>query len=434
MKKFSSRTDTIFPVPSLFHPLLYIIYIIGLKKYIKCRLVCYLYVHILPKCPTIFPATDNLLYYLENYSKIILKLQLRFICLLRKVDRVMNHLIGCRLKNDIFTESGYFLLSSYTLLRKEHIDKLEHYNISITSEDVILPSASFDKDDQIIKDALSEIKQMFQIVNYSKKVPLKDIYMDVLPSISYFSDKNSIFKLINELQNKDDYTYSHNLAVAVLASTLARWIRLNERETQALTIAALLHDIGKSKIPEDILHKTGRLSKEESEEVRKHTLFGYEIITNTVGASKRMALVALQHHERLDGNGYPYGLKGEQIDFFSQIVAICDIFHASTSEKFNQEPKPFFVVLKEMQENSYGKLNTKVVNIFTHKLMESTIGNDVILSNGEFGKVIMLNPFESLYPIIEMKSDGLILDLSRERKLYIEKVMENREKNLKELV
>ena len=345
----------------------------------------------------------------------------------------MNHLVGCRLKTDIFTESGYFLLSSYTVLRKEHIDKLEQYNISITSEDVILPSDSLNKEDQMIKDALSEIREMFQIVNFSKKVPLKEIYQDILPSISYFSEKNNIFKLINELQSKDDYTYSHNLAVAVLASTVAKWIKLNEKETQALTIAALLHDIGKSKIPDHILNKPGKLTKDEFEEMKKHTFLGYEIINNTVGASKRMAMVALQHHERLDGKGYPNGIKGDKIDLFSQIVAICDIFHAMTSDKVYQDSKPFFEVLKEMQADSFGKLNTKIMNIFIKKIMESIIGNDIILSNGEYSKVIMLSPYESLYPIVQLKSDNSIIDLSKNRKIFIDKVMENKDKKIYEI-
>src|SRR5690606_28020956 len=96
----------------------------------------------------------------------------------------------------------------------------------------------------------------------------------------------------------------------------------------------------------------GKLTDEEYAIMKKHTIYGYEILNDTVGISHRQALVALQHHERMNGSGYPMGIKRDNIDLFSRIVAVADIFHAMTSNRVYRTHSPFYEVLTEMEERS----------------------------------------------------------------------------------
>lgn len=335
----------------------------------------------------------------------------------------MNNFLGYTLKHDIYTNSGFLLLAANTVLKKENIGKLIHFNITLTDNDVKFPS---DYNHRLIKEGISKVTEIFQNVGYNKNIPLYEIRREVIPIILRLTNDQNLFNLISDLQQKDDYTYTHNLAVSVFASSFGKWLKLSENEVQTLTIAALLHDIGKMKIPSDILLKSGKLSISEFNRIKTHTILGYDLIKNTVGACDRIAIVALQHHEREDGNGYPLGLKGNEIDLYSKIVAICDIFHAMTSKRVYRDAIPFHIVLKEMWSDSFGKLNAELMTVFIKKMMETGIGNNVLLSDGSIGQVLMLNPYEPIYPLVKLQNEsgnGSIIDLSAQRNLYIEKVL-----------
>src|SRR5690625_7353760 len=131
-----------------------------------------------------------------------------------------------------------------------------------------------------------------------------------------------------------------------------------------LTTDVLLHDVGKMLVPEEILNKPGQLTEEEFQEMKNHTLYGYEILKDTVGVNHRQALVALQHHERMDGSGYPLQLKRDEIDLFSRIVAVADVFHAMSSNRVYQERSPLYEVLAEMEREVIAKLDPEITYLF----------------------------------------------------------------------
>lgn len=326
-----------------------------------------------------------------------------------------SKLIGSRLKRNIFTNNGSFLLSANTVLKDEHVEKLQQHKILLTDDDIVSPVAQ--AEERLINTSLYKIKEFFQAANFTKTIPLNDIQKNIIPTISHVSKSKSIFNLVNDLQEKDDYTYTHNLAVSALASTVGKWLKISGDELQTLTLAALLHDIGKTKLSSTLLSKRDNYTPKELAEIKSHTILGFDIIQNTSGASERIALVALQHHEREDGSGYPKGLKADEIDYFSKIIAVCDVFH----EKISLEQKPYHQVLKEMWNESFGKLDASVMTIFIRKTMDNTLGSNVELSNGQTGKIVMINQFDPIYPMIKLDS-GEVLDLNYNRDVYIEKI------------
>ncbi|MFF2586309.1 HD-GYP domain-containing protein [Peribacillus butanolivorans] len=130
------------------------------------------------------------------------------------------------------------------------------------------------------------------------------------------------------MQEKNEYTYKHNIGVGIIATYLGTKLGLSKESLSDLTMAAILHDVGKTRIPERLLEKTGKLTATEYDEIKRHTIYGYELLKSIPGIPPSIALTALQHHEREDGQGYPHKLKGSNIYYLSKIVAIADVFHA----------------------------------------------------------------------------------------------------------
>ncbi|MBO8173010.1 MAG: HD domain-containing protein [Bacillaceae bacterium] len=231
--------------------------------------------------------------------------------------------IGLRLRRDIFNASGILLLPKDTVLNEHYLRMIMvENNVRLTEDDVVLTEESPEKkaSQVLIEQATEEITHIFESVRFSKKIPLFEIREKIIPAIHQATEDPDIFQLFAELQSKDDYTFRHNIGVGIIATMIGNWMNLESSQLSLLSLAATLHDIGKTRIPVEILNKPGKLTDQEYEIIQKHTIYGYELIQNTVGASRRLALVALQHHEREDGNGYPFGIKGNKMDLFSKIL------------------------------------------------------------------------------------------------------------------
>lgn len=168
-------------------------------------------------------------------------------------------------------------------------------------------------------------------------------------------------------------------------------------------------------LPESILNKPSRLTKEKFELMKKHTVFGYEIIKNIPGTNKRQVLVALQHHERMDGSGYPFGIQKEKIDLFSRIVSVADVFHVMTSKRIYRDPSPFYKVLQQMRNDTFG-----VLDPLKH-IMESLIGNTVLMTDGRKGTIIMIHGHDPTHPVVKIDED--YYDLSKRTDLHIKQIV-----------
>lgn len=177
------------------------------------------------------------------------------------------------------------------------------------------------------------------------------------------NDPNSIKSMI-EVTSHDYYTYTHSVDVATYALGFGAFLGLNEIQLKALGKGAMLHDLGKRNIPLEILNKNDKLTDEEFNIIKKHPEYGIEIL-NSMGETNEMILMIIgQHHEKIDGKGYPKGLQGKEIHPLSQIVAICDIFNALTTRRSYKEPMSSFQAAKLMHEQMKGELNIKLLAKF----------------------------------------------------------------------
>ncbi|WP_047151318.1 HD-GYP domain-containing protein [Aneurinibacillus tyrosinisolvens] len=322
--------------------------------------------------------------------------------------------IGKKLKRDILSKDGRFLLTKGILLQQIHITLLVKNRIFLEKEDIVNP------EEAIIQETAQQIKEIFHFTKEKNQIPLLEIERVIIPTVYELSDNQDVFSVLSHLQSKDDYTYRHNIAVAVLSTLIGKWINLNTEQLSQLVTAALLHDIGKVKIPDDILNKPGKLTDTEYKIMKRHTICGYDIIQNTKNCPSLYASVAIQHHEREDSSGYPYKLKANQIHLFSKIVAIADIFHAMTSKRVYRNPLSFYEVINQMHTERFGKLNPEILHTFINQIMTSVVGKSVLLSDGREGKIKFIHPFHPTTPLIE--TTGGFVDLYTHPSVHIKMV------------
>lgn len=179
-------------------------------------------------------------------------------------------------------------------------------------------------------------------------------------------------EILLEIQNKDYYTEGHSTRVAMYAATLLQHCGKQVRSPKQLGYAAQLHDIGKCKIPDEILLKPGRLTPEERKEMNRHAEYSAYILKEQFGIEDTICHVAACHHERYDGSGYPYGLKGETIPIESRIIAIVDTFDAMTTDRPYQKARTPKEAVEEMQKFAY-QFDPELLEIFIQLVEEEII-------------------------------------------------------------
>ncbi|MGG0716808.1 HD-GYP domain-containing protein [Robertmurraya massiliosenegalensis] len=274
-----------------------------------------------------------------------------------------------------------------------------------------------------ITEASKQMESIFFQVRGGREVPLVEIKEKIIPIIKKAAEIPHIYHLFFELNEKERYTYRHPIGVGIISRVIGKWLKLNEQELEDLTLGATLYDIGKASVPSDILNKTGKLTREEYEIMSNHTVYGYNLLKNTDHINENVALIALQHHEREDGNGYPIGIKGSQISYLAKIVAVADVFHAMSSPKIYHEALPFYGVIKQMEQDTFGRLDPKIVLTFLNKVMDSLIGRKVLLSDGNIGTIVLINPYEPIRCLVQ--TEDHLIDLKYNHHLQIERVLED---------
>ncbi len=226
---------------------------------------------------------------------------------------------------------------------------------------------------------------------------------------------DSALTLLAQLKSRDEYTVQHSINVCILSLLLAKFMGLPDNELRELGVGALLHDIGKMHIPDEVLNKEGPLSDEEFALMKGHPEAGYQLLLRQGGISLSAMEVVRSHHERMDGKGYPRGLAGGQISRFPQLVSLIDVYDAITTQRCYHQALSPHEALKQMFENHMGAFPNELMHEFIQCLSIFPVGSIVELSNGEVGVVLSINREYHLSPMVLVVLDAEKQPLDRYR-------------------
>jgi putative nucleotidyltransferase with HDIG domain len=216
------------------------------------------------------------------------------------------------------------------------------------------------------------IRGLKEPVHFKALTDITYLWMITEPTFYHLSESiKGLLELMEQVQKKDGFTYLHTERVAELSIKVAKKLKLDKESLESLFIAATLHDIGKIKIPEHILTKPGRLTDEEYEVIKQHPFYGAEIVKDT--HYTKAANIILQHHERLNGSGYPFGLKNEEISLEARIIAVCDSFDAMTEERPYRAPFSTVYAMDELKSMAGTHYDPEVVAAFEKVLREEKL-------------------------------------------------------------
>ena len=227
--------------------------------------------------------------------------------------------------------------------------------------------------------------------------PFRELASGFMDSI--FRNQDAL-ACLTQMRQKDAYLLEHSINVSILMSIFAKHLGIEKEIIEQLTTGALLHDIGKIKIPDEVLNKPGRFTEAEFEIMKKHSLFSKEILEEA-GLTGVAVDIAGMHHERLDGKGYPFGKKGDEISQYVRMASIVDVYDALTAErvyKAGMEPIKAFKILKEGCPDSF---DTGLLTKFIQCIGIHPVGTLVKLSSQKVGLVIESNPAKPLKPVVK---------------------------------
>jgi len=230
----------------------------------------------------------------------------------------------------------------------------------------------------------------------------------------------NVFDIVHNMRQNSDITYAHSINVAMICHTIAKWVGMSEAEATLAFTCGILHDIGKLRIPDEIINKTEKLTKEEFDLLKSHAVEGYNMLKE-LPIDKHIKNAALMHHERSDGSGYPIGMKGDDIDKFARIVAIADVYEAATAPRVYRKGLSPFEVFEMFEKEGIQKYDTHYIMTFMEKLADTYMLNRVRLSNGMIGKVVFINKQAVSRPVV--KCGDTFVDLIKEKDISITEII-----------
>lgn len=229
-----------------------------------------------------------------------------------------------------------------------------------------------------------------------------------------------VFDMLHNMRQVNDSTYAHSLNVAIISRIIGKWLHFSNEELDTLTLAGLLHDIGKTRIPDEVLNKDGKLTDEEFQMIRNHPKYGYDILKSQP-LNSHIKKAALMHHERCDGSGYPMGLTMEEIDDYALIIAIADVYDAMTAARSYRAPLCPFEVIAEFEKDGLQKYKPKYILTFLENIANAYQNNRVMLSDGTSARIVLLNHRRLSKPLVQL-DDGACIDLEKSP-LYIKAII-----------
>ncbi len=330
---------------------------------------------------------------------------------------------GVKIGKDIYSFDGNLLLPKGATITNEHLEAFARRNLE---EVFVMDTDSKVKSEKNFEDVYAEsldITKSFMLeAKLGKTLEFNEIEDAVNMLVEQAFDQHGLFRQMRLMKEKDDYLYTHSVNVSLLCILIGRWLKCDNETIKDLGVSGLLHDIGKMFIDNTVLNKPGKLTPEEFEEIKKHTLMGYNLMNQYPWLNEEVANAILMHHERADGSGYPIGLKGYKNSFCAAAVAVADVYDALTSSRSYSNKLSPYTAAEVLWQDSFGKLDPRISKVFYDKITNFYVGNEVVLSNGMKGIVVFVDPSQPTRPIV-MVGD-VFYNLAVERSITIQEIVD----------
>lgn len=338
---------------------------------------------------------------------------------------------GMCISQDVLSESGAFVLPKDTIVTNAIIRRLDTYHISFVYTD---DNVGFQFENVQDTEEFQEFQKTYEEVTDSMQNSFSDIITrnaddenvrEIIEKGYLFykngGDKANILDMLHAMREYSDSTFLHSLNVAMIAAIIVKWLKWSEKDEETIFTAGLFHDIGKLLIPSEILNKPGKLTDEEYAIMKTHPVRGLEILKDyQLGADVLRGVV--EHHERFDGSGYPFGKKGTEINRFARVLAISDVYDAMTAKRVYRGPVCPFDVISIFESEGLHYYDTEYVLTFISNVMETYMHSKVILSDGQKAEIIMINKTMRSRPLV-VTDNGKFIDLANTKNLRIDSIV-----------
>ncbi|BBI30610.1 HD-GYP domain-containing protein [Cohnella abietis] len=341
---------------------------------------------------------------------------------------------GDRLGSDVQTALGSVLLQQGRTLSERDAEILQAFLIpsvdirrngleepdNVTAADEIAVTTSEVKLTLLQQEFLNVeklLKRIMSMFSSGLKLPVLDLRNGLNSLLECMDEYNILTFVAPPSSGPTDVMVRNSVFCAMTSYQLAKWNKFSEKDLLPIAMAGLLHDIGNVRVDSTILNKPSHLTPEEIQEMRQHTVYGFRLLEGSTSMNQGVWLAALQHHERIDGSGYPMKVKGEKIHPYAKIVAIADMYHAMTSNRNYRKAESPYLVLEELHAGSFGKLEPLYVQTFIERTTQFHNGVFVKLNNGSIGEIVFSDRNHPTRPMVSINGD--IINLGQNRQLFI---------------
>ena len=339
---------------------------------------------------------------------------------------------------DVYNRQDQLVLSAGTVLTEKIINRLSIYNIyfvrikeieKVEEAEVGQSYAEKVRNSEAFKEFHQEFDETVELMqsvisDFASNEVTMDAVNQVVDEAIIMIDADhkefNVFDIVHNMRQSSDITYAPSINVAMICHTIAKWVGMSEEEATMAFTCGILHDIGKLRIPDEIINKTEKLTKEEFDLLKTHPIEGYNMLKE-LPIDKHIKNAALMHHERSDGSGYPIGMKGNDIDKFARIVAIADVYEAATAPRVYRKGLSPFEVFELFEKEGIQKYDTHMIMTFMEKLADTYMLNRVRLSNDMIGKIVFINKQAVSRPVV--KCGETFIDLSKETDITIAEII-----------
>ena len=339
--------------------------------------------------------------------------------------------------DDIYTDNQQMIIEENTELTDYIITRLKFYSIDsiriyIQDEEEFIPLENFAeqiKTSKEFKQFHTEFDTSVAMLNNTlhsfadnRVIPMDINSLTAWTNNALNNSRNGmhLFHMLHCMRDNDDETYAHSMNVAMISHAIGIWLGFSQEDLTQLTLAGLLHDVGKVFLPIDLLKKKEDLTEDELTQLRNHTIIGYNSLKRQP-VDKRIRYAALMHHERCDGSGYPNHFSAGQIDSFAKIVAVADAYDAMTSPRVYRKALCPFEVVGLFQSEGLSLYDTKILMTFLEGIIDTFLHSRVRLSSGVEGEIVMINKSDLARPMIKTE-DGFI-NLFKEHDLTVTEIL-----------